>query len=314
MASEKNFSSPFDISQGFFKLEQFINIKNSFNEKELESFLKGVTSFMFVRDPYGRLFSGYINKIYDTNPAFWGRYGTKAVQLFRKNPSEVSLKYGHDVTFAEFVKFILLRKEQNESIDRHFAPMHEKCNPCGHPYDYIGHIETFRQDTEYLFDQWRNKFTDFKIHFGDFEKETVLDTAGLLIRRMFSFYTKNKRNFKYPLYNLVLRAWCDLQIRGYLSKDIPLPYTKHDVENLTAAKMLEAVSAALEIKVNQTAVKLQRRESLQQAYSTVSLEDMERLREYVLKDCQLFSYDDRPKLLFDRSNMLETKHFYLAGI
>ena len=193
--------------------------------------------------------------------------------------------------------------------------MNEKCDPCRLPYDFIGHLETFKQDAEYLLEMWRDKYSDFNIHLDDFEKETVLDTAKTLLTQLFKSYSViRKKDFKYPFYNLILRVWSDLHIRGYLSKDIPLPYDKNDVENLTMEKLLEAVSKALEIKVNQTAVKLQRQESLQQAYSTVSLKDMERLRKYVLKDCQLFSYDERPELLFDRTNMLKNDHFYLAGI
>ncbi|XP_060588101.1 carbohydrate sulfotransferase 11-like [Ruditapes philippinarum] len=296
------------------KLEAFSDLKRDMIDQTMDNFLKNVTSFMFVRDPYGRLFSGYEHKLYNPNLSFWKSYGMKIVRSLRTNPSNMSLKFGHDVTFAEFVKYVLLQKDNNQVINRHFTPMHQKCDPCKFPYDYIGHLETFKDDTEYLFNKWRRKFPDFNIHFNNFEKETVLDTAGSLIRRLFNTYNKIKSEFEYPLYNLVLRVWSDLQIRGYLSKDISLPFEKQDMETITAESMLKAVSDALKIQVNHTAVKLQRQESLQQAYSTVSPEDMERLHEYVLKDCQLFGYDDRPKLLYETGELLESKHTYLAGI
>ena len=306
--------SPFDLNLGNVKLKHFIDFKYNMDQKILEEYLKGVSSFLFVRDPYSRLFSGYEHKIYNPNLSFWRSYGMSVVRTIRKNPSQESLQFGHDVTFAEFVQYILKQNDNNETINTHFLPMYKKCDPCGLPYDFIGHLETFKQDAEYLFEKWRNQFSDFNIHFDDFEKETALDTAQSLVRLSFNSYDRLKKHFKYPFYNFILRVWSDLQIRGYLSKDIPLPYNKQDVENLTKDKLLEAVSKALEIKVNQTAVKLQRQESLQQAYSTVSLKDMERLRNYVLKDCQLFGYDDRPKLLFDRTKKLNIDHLYLAGI
>ncbi|XP_060588100.1 carbohydrate sulfotransferase 11-like [Ruditapes philippinarum] len=306
--------SPFQLTLGSVQLVHFVDFKSQMSRKNLEGYLKSVSSFLFVRDPYSRLFSGYEHKLYNPNLSFWKSYGVPIVKTIRKNPSKESLKFGHDVTFAEFVQYILKQNDNNERINTHFKPMYQKCDPCGLPYDFIGHLETFKQDAEYLFDRWRNQFSDFNIHFGDFEKETVLDTAKSLIGLSFRSYSAIKSDFKYPFYNLLLRVWSDLQIRGYLSKDIPFPYNQHDVESLTTSKMLKTVSDALEIKVNKTAVKLQRQESLQQAYSTVSLEDMERLRKYVLKDCQLFSYDDRPKLLFDRKNMLNNEHIYMAGI
>ncbi|XP_060588106.1 carbohydrate sulfotransferase 11-like [Ruditapes philippinarum] len=312
MGSNENVNSPFESKKT--DLRNFGNLKRDINEKSVDDFLKNASSFLFVRDPYGRLFSGYEHKLYNPNLSFWKNYGMRIAKTVRQNPSNESLRYGHDITFAEFVKYILFQKDNHYRINRHFTPMYQKCDPCRVPYDYIGHLETFRQDAEYLFGLWRRKFTDFHIHFNDFEKETVLDTAGSLINRLFNSYNKLKPDFKYPFYNLVLRVWSDLQIRGYLSKDIPLPFTKGDVDTLTAENMLKAVSDALETKVNLTAVKLQRRESLQQAYSTVPLEDMERLHEYVLKDCQLFGYNDRPKLLYERGQLLESNHLYLAGL
>ena len=312
MGSDENINSPFETWKT--SLKNLGNLKSEMSETGLNDFLQGASSFLFVRDPYGRLFSGYEHKLYNPNLSFWRSYGMKIAKIIRPNPSNESLRFGHDITFAEFVKYILFQKDRNIQINRHFTPMYQKCDPCRVPYDYVGHLETFRQDVEYLFDQWRSKFPDFHIHFNDFEKETVLDTAESLITKLFSAYNKLKANFKYPFYNLVLRVWSDLQIRGYLSKTIPLPFTEQAVETLTADRMLKAVSDALEIKVNQTAVKLQRQEALQQAYSTVSLEDMERLHQYVLMDCRLFGYDDRPKLLYERKTLLESKHIYLAGI
>jgi hypothetical protein len=314
LSVDKNINSPFEITQKMLTLEAFSDLKRDMTDQTMDNFLKNVTSFMFVRDPYGRLFSGYEHKLYNPNLSFWKSYGMKIVRSLRTNPSNMSLRFGHDVTFAEFVKYVLLQKDNNQVINRHFTPMHQKCDPCKFPYDYIGHLETFKDDTEYLFNKWRRKFPDFNIHFNNFEKETVLDTAGSLIRRLFNTYNKIKSEFEYPLYNLVLRVWSDLQIRGYLSKDISLPFERQDMETITAESMLKAVSDALKIQVNHTAVKLQRQESLQQAYSTVSPEDMERLHEYVLKDCQLFGYDDRPKLLYETGELLESKHIYLAGI
>lgn len=312
LASDRNFTSPFQLKRG--NLIQFVDFKKSLNEEMLRDFLDGVNSFMFVRDPYSRLFSGYEHKLYYPNLIFWSSYGVPIVKSVRKNPSNESLQYGHDVKFSEFVSYILKQKENKEKINVHFKPMNERCDPCRLPYDYIGHLETFKQDAEYLFDKWKQTFSDIDLHFDNFEKETVLDTAQSLIGRLFKSWDEIKNSINYPFYNLVLRVWSDLQIRGYLSKDIPLPFKPEDVNHLTPQRMLQAVSDALQIKVNHTAVKLQRREALRQIFETVPLEDMERLRNFVLKDCQLFGYDDRPPLLFDRNHNGSAEYQYMKGI
>jgi hypothetical protein len=314
LASGGKVASPFELRLSHVKLQHFDEFKSNLRTGQMESFLSGVQSFIFVRDPYSRLFSGYEHKLYNVNTAFWYSYGTDIVRTFRKNPSKQSLQFGHDITFNEFVKYILKQYEDRQPIDAHFSPMYEKCDPCGLPYDFIGHLETFKQDSEFLVNKWKEEFYDFTLEFGDFEQETALDTATALAGRLFSTWNKIKSELDYPLYNLVLRLWCDLQLRGYLSKDIHFPFKQTETDSLSQENVLNAIRVALHINVNKTAVKLQRNEALVQAYRTISLEDMERLRKYVAKDCQLFGYDDKPDALFNRTIPDKSSHLYLNGI
>ena len=103
LAASNESKSPFDLTIRNVKLNHFIDFKYSMDKKALEDFLKGVSSFLFVRDPYSRLFSGYEHKLYNPNLNFWKSYGIPIVRAIRNNPSKESLKFGHDVTFAEFV-------------------------------------------------------------------------------------------------------------------------------------------------------------------------------------------------------------------
>ncbi|GFO22691.1 carbohydrate sulfotransferase [Plakobranchus ocellatus] len=72
----------------------------------IDSFLKQSTNFLFVRDPFSRLFSDYVDKLLAPNPEFWDTWGLFALQKHRSDPSEKSQRCEHDVTFAKFLKFV----------------------------------------------------------------------------------------------------------------------------------------------------------------------------------------------------------------
>ena len=307
------FSSPFDVTLAQSALPTFHSLKRKMNTSEMGRFIKNVSSFIFVRDPYARLFSGYVNKIYCPNEYYWRSMGTKIAKATRRIPSEMSLKYGHDIKFSEFIKFIVRFTEKGYKLDMHFAPMSSKCNPCRMPYDFIGKLESFHRDAEYLMRDWRHKFNDFNISFNDFEKESALDTADLHIKLMFKTWNFIE-DTGYPLYYMALRVWSDLQIRGYLSKTISFPFHPSEAVYITKGSFMVAIRDALNKPVNSLRVKEQREEALIQAYRTVPLNYMERLRKILLKDCLLFGYDDRPAKLFDRKMPFKVKHKYLAGI
>ncbi|XP_060555725.1 uncharacterized protein LOC132716457 [Ruditapes philippinarum] len=65
--------------------------------------IKNSFKFLFVREPYGRLFSTYCNKFY-LPKGIWDPIGKDIVRRYRKNPSEDSLKYGYDVTFGGILR------------------------------------------------------------------------------------------------------------------------------------------------------------------------------------------------------------------
>lgn len=308
-ASQGKLNSPFDISLGGVRLSRL----KDFSKQNKTAFQKKGTLFMFVRDPYARLFSGYENKIYHANLVYWKSIGRQVVRDIRGSHDDIYKNFGFDVTFPEFVKYILHRCDSGKNIDGHFSPMSDTCDPCSANFHYIGKMETFKEDADFLINKWKNEFDDITLDFDDFQKETVLDTAKG--RTNFLFQTKKILDeIKFPFIKIMIRTWRDLQIRGYLSKYIEFPYKETEADLITKDEFFEAIKAALNIPVNHTEVKLQRQEALIQAYRQVPIEDMDRLRRYVLKDCLLYGYDDRPEELFDRTVDVKSEFTYLDGL
>ena len=312
-----NFSSLYEYRNSDTKFKKsLVKSKKLFkdNEKLFKRFQNEAISFLFVREPYSRIFSAYNNKILNPNKMFWKQVGRKVIKAVRENPSQDSLKYGHDVTFPEMIKFLVTRFENEERINKHWSPMFKKCNPCKFTYDYVGKMESFADDAHFLIAKLRQKYRDIYINFGDADTGSALDTAQGHVRFLYGILSSTKE-LDYPKYNFFLRTWRDLQIRGYLSKRIDMPMTRVQASDITSKEFFVLIKEALEQPMNRTAVRLQRQEAMVQAYQKVPLQDMKRLAKFVEMDCLLFGYDLRPDALFKRDTDSNSFSFnYFDGI
>ena len=199
------------------------------------------------------------------------------------------------------IKFLVTRFENGQPIDQHWSPMYKRCDPCKLTYRYIGKMESFTDDARFLIAKLREKYKNVYIEFGDADIGSALATAQGHVNFLYGVL-KATKDLDYPKYNLFLRTWRDLQIRGYLSKYIDMPMTKEQASDITSDEFFSLIKEALEKPMNRTAVKLQRQEAMIQAYRAVPLKDMERLSKYVKMDCLMFGYDLRPNKLFQRDN------------
>ena len=111
------------------------------------------TKMIFVRHPFERLVSAYKDKFADGNSStvYQLGIGTEIVRKYRAQPSEFSLKNGHDVTFPEFVSYVIDQwTEGRRQLDVHWRPMIDLCLPCSMEYDIVGKFETLHRDVEFV--------------------------------------------------------------------------------------------------------------------------------------------------------------------
>uniref|UniRef100_A0A3Q3DJW1 Carbohydrate sulfotransferase n=1 Tax=Hippocampus comes TaxID=109280 RepID=A0A3Q3DJW1_HIPCM len=104
--------------------------------------------FMFVREPMERLLSAYRNKFGEIE-SYQRKYGAEIVKRYRKSRGgKGSRVAGDDVTFAEFVRYLL--DEDVERMNEHWMPMYNLCQPCALRYDFIGSYEHLERDAEFV--------------------------------------------------------------------------------------------------------------------------------------------------------------------
>ncbi|XP_074653567.1 carbohydrate sulfotransferase 10-like [Tubulanus polymorphus] len=102
---------------------------SSYSQDEKTERLKTYFKFLFVRHPFERLLSAYLDKIvrkYDKG------YADLEPMIIRSARNDV--KPGDRATFKEFAEFILLHYVD----DIHWASYERLCRPCDIAYSFIG--------------------------------------------------------------------------------------------------------------------------------------------------------------------------------
>lgn len=120
--------------------EQFPLFEAQFSEhvarQQLRQSTEGLKTFAFVRDPYARLYSAYVNKIVDAE-----RRGGK--NIFRCH----GMSFG--MPFDDFVRRTCALDDHH--IDRHLrSQAWFLTDKQGLIPDFIGHLETFAEDWQQL--------------------------------------------------------------------------------------------------------------------------------------------------------------------
>ncbi|KAL4224024.1 hypothetical protein ACF0H5_017481 [Mactra antiquata] len=260
--------------------------------------------YIFVRDPYVRLYAVYVDKVLAPNTIFWRRFGIPAILLSRKNPSNKSLKCGHDTTFSEYVKYVIaaLTRQKREikgewklKLDLHFIPYTHLCLPCLVKYDFIGKMEHFHSDvTELLNDLDLNATKSLLSHNGS--ELAAIDAIEDTVYQPFDpAYTKtlDKCLGRYRSLN---RSWLKLKLRGLIGVQ-QLPVKPEDAHKVTYDQFLQM---ALNARHNSTKTErsILKNSSLKKHFNTLSTRDLQRLSEIYSKDLHYFEYDKIPQDLF----------------
>ena len=127
---------------------------SSFSPKEREYRLKNYRKVVFVREPLVRLLSAFRSKFINianvSNNRFHKQYGRRIVQTVRQNSSQASFGYEYDVTFSEFIQFLIKFNTNSTAFDQHWTPVYQLCSPCYIQYDFIGKFESIATDTSLL--------------------------------------------------------------------------------------------------------------------------------------------------------------------
>ncbi|XP_051932972.1 carbohydrate sulfotransferase 11-like [Hippocampus zosterae] len=187
---------------------------SEYSASQINQRLRSYLKFVFVREPFERLVSAYRNKFTRSyNTAFHKRYGTKIVRRHRANPQPDALENGHDVSFDEFVYYLVDPATQmEEPFNEHWERVHSLCHPCLIHYDVVGKYETLEQDSSYVL---RLAGVEDRVRFPASSKSarTTGEVAAQLFLNISPFYQKKLYNLfrmDFLLFNYSVPAYLKL--------------------------------------------------------------------------------------------------------
>ncbi|XP_045176273.2 carbohydrate sulfotransferase 9-like [Mercenaria mercenaria] len=249
---------------------------------------------MFTRDPYNRLFSFFVDKMLAPNPYFWKSVGVKVAYLTRGIRREkLKTVCGHDITFLEFIKYVIHTLETRTNIDPHWIEMERNCYPCEMKYDFVGKMEDFQKDSSQILNKLGlTKMASFLWENG--ENAAAEDAIKDTLSQPFSFRSKYRSCMSFK--DAVLRAWQKLQIRGLIGNDT----LDVSLINEKITKLSDIILRAKESR--QSSTTLQRKkiknDMFKYFWSGVPINDLLKLQKLYAKDFELFDYEKSPSILF----------------
>lgn len=255
---------------------------------DIHNILGSSRTFIITRDPYTRLYSGYIDKLFSANVAFWNSTGQFITHNFRSKASSKSIACGHDVTFPEFVKYFIFSETFNKKRNGHFTPMYDHCRPCQIKYDTIAKIESFSEDTLSVL-----KILNMTSLHDTLAKQFVQDTRDDSFKDqtqiLFNSFKHTKRCLS--IYENQKRMWTKFKSRGLISKYAIFPFSLAESGSLTPRKYINALQQSVKETKDKATSRRYKYEYLTDAYAEVPKEDLRRLHKILKKDCDVFSYD-----------------------
>lgn len=109
--------------------------------------------FLFVRDPYTRLLSCYMDKFRNTDPAYVRReYRAFLAHLFSwRHARDADILNDPRPSFRAFVDELI--KHDAAEMNAHWRPQTALCGVGVVPYDFVGKMETLHRDVRHVFER-----------------------------------------------------------------------------------------------------------------------------------------------------------------
>ncbi|RUS69011.1 hypothetical protein EGW08_023227 [Elysia chlorotica] len=289
---QKRLASPFTIPIAEAGRDRCDSLNTLDSPDQKLTFLQNSELVVFGRDPYRRIFSAWVDKLYSPNPFYWIMWGRWAA------PSRSSRKCDPNITFSQFVRLVV-RPKGLHYADVHLRPVSRECRMCDVQYTLVGKIESTTEDLEVLAS--RINVSMAFLRDPGYREASAVDTVLDAVEGAFS-WRGNIQNCGVSLDRMGRSIWRKLQIRGVFDYMQLYPFKDGELRDMSANKFIDACRAAIKRSTNMERLKRQKELAFVQAFSQVDDTDLEKIAQVYYNDFLLFGYEKKPDVLFKNRN------------
>ena len=274
-------------------------------------------SFFVARNPYERLYSAYIDKVFlekfDSLSVLLDMVFTKKLskQLVPMTSSNViafakSMGYFCEVSNTSFEHF-LSYVARARTLDPHYTPASLMCNPCDQPVNHIFKQENLVNESRSLVSylneslQYNESYKNITLGLSDYAGDGGIENLVLTYANVWKTrLVRNQCKITSTLYHAIWqRLWEGLKILGNIydgAEYMPEIFEGKGIifkSSSTILKHFKRASDALAVTSMEERER-QRHRYLVEAYSRVSKPVLDSIRQLFQLDFDMFGYDPNP--------------------
>ena len=259
--------------------------------------------FMFVRDPFTRILSAYVDKLFAPNPTYWHLVSRNEIKRFRSNDALRAACHS-DLSFEEYIRAVITSHRPNlqkGKVDCHDESYLTACHPCEVGYNFIAKMETFPTDAYHLYKKL-NMDETIKVLQKQGKELADMDAMTDTVNSPFEWKKDIKKCI--PWRQALNRVWRKLQIRGVIGKQ-QLPLNDEEAEAITKERFFDLIKKTQAL-TSYKERKQQRVDAMREIFASVPMEYLQELKTAYKEDFDLFEYNDDPGDIFhvNRSSLV----------
>ena len=258
-------------------------------------------NIIVARNPYTRLFSAYIDKLFLLGFPSIARRASSAHQPYHFYTIDKGLTFcGFNVSFEDFLDHITTRGLAGNGINPHWSPVSLMCHACEINYNFVALQDTLTVDSEHVINdvldipQAKKESLNMMFH----GQEGINKTIRGIIHTLMSHQAGSLKICPDSITHL-RKLWFTFKIQGYIRKDLLFPleafrYGKHRTNPSKERVAKVILDTMAQYPMSRRAKKKQRKEYLISAYKGISRKTIRRIQLMYEMDFKLFNFNKNP--------------------
>ncbi|KAL4216281.1 hypothetical protein ACF0H5_024006 [Mactra antiquata] len=204
--------------------------------------------------------------------------------VYRKCPT--------NVTFQEFLQFVVQSVKLGQTLDRHYAPIVSMCLPCQVNAKYLVKQETFAADTVSVLEDIGVEQNKLEVITSALHENRIENTIPGIVKTAYGRLRKIMNGSK-----MAETIWKSFQIQGYIpdAVDLPEPRFQSEDDYKNCKYFIDVVMETIKThKMTSEKSKRQRQKVLVNAYRNIDRSLLDHLKEIYEIDITMFGYKELP--------------------